>query len=95
MCAVFAESETVSRIAEGARAEDILAGVHRAMASKVAMLVKRVKMEPDVVLTGGGGEYAGLVLAISGALGLKVLVPEQPRLTASFGAACLAEEGLP
>lgn len=95
MCAVFAESETVSRIAEGARAEDILAGVHRAMASKVAMLVKRVKMEPDVVLTGGGGEDAGLVLAISGALGLKVLVPEQPRLTASFGAACLAEEGLP
>lgn len=94
MCAVFAESETVSRIAEGARAEDILAGVHRAMASKVAMLVKRVKMEPDVVLT-GGGEDAGLVLAISGALGLKVLVPEQPRLTASFGAACLAEEGLP
>jgi predicted CoA-substrate-specific enzyme activase len=95
MCAVFAESETVSRIAEGARAEDILAGVHRAMASKVAMLVKRVKLEPDVVLTGGGGEDAGLVLAISGALGLKVLVPEQPRLTASFGAACLAEEGLP
>ena len=49
-CAVFAESETISRIAEGARAEDILAGVHRAMAAKVAMLVKRVKMEPDVVL---------------------------------------------
>jgi predicted CoA-substrate-specific enzyme activase len=92
-CAVFAESETVSRIAEGARAEDILAGVHRAMASKVAMLVKRVKMEPDVVLTGGGGEDAGLVLAISNALGVKVLVPEQPRLTAAFGAACLAEEG--
>jgi len=92
-CAVFAESETVSRIAEGARAEDILAGVHRAMASKVAMLVKRVKMEPDVVLTGGGGEDAGLVLAISDALGVKLLVPEQPRLTAAFGAACLAEEG--
>jgi hypothetical protein len=47
-CAVFAESETISRIAEGTRAEDILAGVHRAMAAKVAMLVKRVKMEPDV-----------------------------------------------
>lgn len=92
-CAVFAESETVSRIAEGARAEDILAGVHRAMAAKVSMLVKRVKMEPDVVLTGGGGEDAGLVLAISNALGVKVLSPEQPRLTAAFGAACLAEDG--
>ncbi|HEY5270809.1 MAG TPA: acyl-CoA dehydratase activase, partial [Anaerolineales bacterium] len=64
-CAVFAESETVSRIAEGARPEDILAGVHRAMASKVSMLVKRLKLTPDVVLTGGGGEDAGLVRAIS------------------------------
>jgi len=69
-CAVFAESETISRIAEGARAEDILAGVHRAMAIKVAMLVKGVKMEPDVVLMGGGGEDAGLVLAIGEALAL-------------------------
>jgi (R)-2-hydroxyacyl-CoA dehydratese activating ATPase len=91
-CAVFAESETVSRIAEGARPEDILAGVHRAMAAKVAMLVKRVKLVPDVVLTGGGGEDAGLVKAVSDALGVKILVPEQPRLSAAFGAACLAED---
>jgi predicted CoA-substrate-specific enzyme activase len=91
-CAVFAESETVSRIAEGARMEDILAGVHRAMAAKVAMLVKGLQMEPDVVLTGGGGEDAGLVLAVSEALGVKVLLPEQPRLTAAMGAARLAEE---
>jgi predicted CoA-substrate-specific enzyme activase len=90
-CAVFAESETISRIAEGAHAEDILAGVHRAMASKVAMLVKRIKMVPDVVLTGGGGEDAGLVQAISDVLGVKILVPDIPRLTAAFGAACLAE----
>ncbi|MBI4763966.1 MAG: 2-hydroxyglutaryl-CoA dehydratase [Deltaproteobacteria bacterium] len=92
-CAVFAESETISRIAEGARAEDILAGVHRAMAAKVAMLVKRVKMEPEVVLTGGGGEDAGLVQAIEEALGLKILVPDLPRLSAAYGAACLAEIG--
>lgn len=93
-CAVFAESETISRVAEGAKAADILAGVHRAMAAKVAMLVKRVKMEPDVVLTGGGGEDAGLALAVGDVLGLKMLVPNKPRLTAAYGAACLAEEGI-
>lgn len=92
-CAVFAESETISRVAEGAKAADILAGVHRAMAAKVAMLVKRVRMEPAVVLTGGGGEDAGLTLAIGEALGTEILVPENPRLTAAYGAACLAEEG--
>jgi (R)-2-hydroxyacyl-CoA dehydratese activating ATPase len=91
-CAVFAESETVSRIAEGARPEDILAGVHQAMAAKVAMLVKRIKLVPDVVLTGGGGEDAGLVKAISETMGIKILVPSLPRLSAAYGAACLAEE---
>ena len=93
-CAVFAESETVSRIAEGAKAADILAGVHRAMASKVAVLVKRVKMEPDVVLSGGGGEDAGLAKAIGDSLKRQVLVPECPRITAAYGAACLAGDGL-
>lgn len=89
-CAVFAESETVSRIAEGTRKEDILAGVHRAMAAKVSMLVKTLRMESDVVLTGGGGEDAGLVAAVSEALGIKIRVPPQPRLTAALGAALLA-----
>jgi predicted CoA-substrate-specific enzyme activase len=89
-CAVFAESETVSRIAEGAKPADILAGVHRAMAAKVRMLVKRVRMEADVVLTGGGGEDAGLVQAIGAALEIKILVPEHPRLSAAYGAARLA-----
>ncbi len=91
-CAVFAESETISRIAEGARPEDILAGVHRAMAAKVSMLVRRVRMAPEVVLTGGGGEDAGLAAAVNQALGLAVRVPENPRLTAATGAAFLAEE---
>ncbi len=91
-CAVFAESETISRIAEGARPADILAGVHRAMAAKVAMLVKRLKLTPDVVLTGGGGEDSGLALAVGEALKTEILVPDHPRLSAAFGAACLARE---
>jgi predicted CoA-substrate-specific enzyme activase len=91
-CAVFAESETISRIAEGARPADILAGVHRAMAAKVAMLVKRLKLTPDVVLTGGGGEDSGLALAVGEALKTEILVPDHPRLSAAYGAACLARE---
>ena len=49
-------------------------------------------MEQDVVLTGGGGEDSGLVSAVSEALEVDVLVPEQPRLTAALGAALLAKE---
>jgi len=91
-CAVFAESETISRIAEGAKPADILAGVHRAMAAKVSMLVKRLKLTPDIVLTDGGGEDRGLAQAIGDALKAGILVPDFPRLTAAFGAACLARE---
>ncbi len=94
-CAVFAESETVSRIAEGARPADILAGVHRAMAAKVRMLAKRVNLETDIVLTGGGGEDIGLVRAVADALGQEILVSDTPRLTAAYGAARLAEENGP
>ena len=91
-CAVFAESETISRIAEGAKPSDILAGVHKAMAAKVGMLVKRLKLEPDVVMAGGGGEDEGLVKAVGDVLNLKIWVPEKPRLSAAYGAALLAAE---
>ncbi len=91
-CAVFAESETISRIAEGANKEDILAGIHKAIAAKVVTLVNRIGLEPECVLTGGGAEDIGLVHRVSEALGIKVLVPEHPRITAALGAACIAAE---
>lgn len=92
-CAVFAESETISRIAEGANKEDILAGVHKAIAAKVVNLVRRIGLETECVLTGGGAEDIGLVYRINEALGIKVLVPEHPRMTTALGAACIAAKG--
>jgi len=41
-CAVFAETEAVSRIAEGAAKEDLLAGIHRALAAQINSLTERV-----------------------------------------------------
>ena len=35
---------------------------------------------------------AGLVEAIGSALGVSILVPAEPRLSAAFGAACLAAD---
>jgi len=93
-CAVFAESETISRIAEGATKEDILAGVHRAIAAKVANLVERVGLEEDCVLTGGATEDSGLVKRISEVLRARVLVPDHQRITAALGAARIAAQSL-
>lgn len=88
-CAVFAESEAVSRVAEGALPADILAGVHKAMASKIVNLVTRVGLRRDVVVTGGGAQDRGLVETIAKELGIDVLVPDEPRITAALGAALI------
>jgi predicted CoA-substrate-specific enzyme activase len=91
-CAVFAESEAVSRISEGASPADILAGIHNAMASKIATLVVRVGLTPDCAVTGGGAMDIGLVKAIEMELGTNILVPEVPQITAALGAALIAKE---
>ncbi len=91
-CAVFAESEAVSRIAEGALVEDILAGVHKAMASKIANLVVRSGLVAECAVTGGGANDIGLVKAIEAELRTHLLVPDEPQITAAFGAALLASE---
>ncbi len=91
-CAVFAESEAVSRISEGASPADILAGIHNAMASKIVTLAMRVGLTPDYAVTGGGAMDIGLVKAIAAELGTDLLVPEVPQITAALGAALIAKE---
>jgi predicted CoA-substrate-specific enzyme activase len=92
-CAVFAESEAVSRIAEGASPADILAGVHKAMSAKIVNLTVRLGLAQDCAVTGGGAKDIGLVRALEAELGMKVLVPEEPWITGALGAALLGEAG--
>jgi (R)-2-hydroxyacyl-CoA dehydratese activating ATPase len=89
-CAVFAESEAVSRIAEGATPADILAGVHKAMAAKIVNLTIRLGLAQDCAVTGGGAKDIGLVRTLESELDVKLLVPEEPWITAALGAALLA-----
>ena len=89
-CAVFAESEAVSRVAEGALVEDILAGIHKAMASKIVNLVVRAGLVKDCAVTGGGAKDIGLVKTLEAELGTEVFVPDEPQITAAYGAALVA-----
>ena len=91
-CAVFAESEAISRIAEGALKEDILAGLHRTLAAKIQTMVERVGIEPDCAVVGGGAKDIGLVRSIEKSLACRLLVPEEPQIVAALGAALIAEE---
>jgi predicted CoA-substrate-specific enzyme activase len=91
-CAVFGESEAVSRVAEGVSPEDILAGVHQALAEKVASLVRRVGLEERCAMCGGGALNVGLVRWVEKKLGISLLVPSEPQFVTALGAAIMAAE---
>jgi len=92
LCTIFAQQEVVARLSEGEKPEDIIAGLHDALSSRVAALAHRLKIEPDVVLTGGVAKNVGIVKAMKENLGCELLVPEDPLLTGAMGAAILAKE---
>lgn len=91
-CAVFAESEVISRIAEGTAKEDLLAGLHRALAAQINSLAERIGVEKDVALVGGGAKDQGLVEALKEIRGHDIMVPPEPQLTPALGAAVIAAE---
>jgi len=91
-CTIFAQQEVVSHLSEGEKLEDIISGLHDALSSRVAGLARRLKVEPDVVLTGGVAINSGIVKAMKENLGCELLIPEDPLLTGAFGAAILAKE---
>lgn len=94
-CAVFAESEAISRIADGASKEDIIAGVHDSIALKVQGLVNKLSWEKDCAMVGGGALDKGLVKSIGDKLGVNILVPENPQIIQALGAALAAREKIP
>jgi predicted CoA-substrate-specific enzyme activase len=94
MCTVFAESEVVSLVAKGEKVEDILNGIHQAIADRVASLALRVGLEPPVAVTGGVAKNGGVVQALAARLETQVAVPDDPQLTGALGAAMIAWDRL-
>jgi predicted CoA-substrate-specific enzyme activase len=91
-CTVFAAQEVVAKLSEGAALADIIAGLHEAIAIRIYGMVRRLKMEREVALTGGGAKNIGLVKALEAKLGFPVLVPPEPLLTGAIGAALLGRD---
>lgn len=92
-CAVFGETEAITRVSEGIPKEDILAGVHKALAEKIYALLVKVELEPEVALAGGGGLDVGLAKRLGDKLGVPLTVPAHPDLVGAVGAAVSARTG--
>jgi (R)-2-hydroxyacyl-CoA dehydratese activating ATPase len=91
-CTVFAEQEVVSQLANGEPVENLIAGIHEAIATRIYAMVSKLKIEPDVAITGGGAKNIGLIKALEARFGCRVLVPPEPLLTGAIGAALVGKE---
>ena len=91
-CTVFAESEVVSLIARKRKKEDIIAGLHAAIAKKISIMGREVGIKELVFFDGGGAKNTGLRAALEKQLGKKIYVPQEPQFVTAIGAAMFAAE---
>ena len=92
-CTVFAESEVVSLVARGEAPEDIVAGLHAALASRIASLAGSVPPDARLFMSGGVALNSVMVDALSKELSRPVSVVPDPQLVGALGAALSALPG--
>lgn len=91
-CTVFAESETVSLLARGEKPENIIIGIHHAIANRVSGMFSRVGVEGDLFFSGGVAKNVGMRQALEEVLKVKIAEPEKdPQLVGAIGAAVIAQ----
>jgi (R)-2-hydroxyacyl-CoA dehydratese activating ATPase len=93
-CAVFGESEAITRVSEGIPKEDIAAGVNKALARNISSLVRKLGMEEPCAICGGGALNASLVKTVEVELGVTLLIPANPQVIAAYGAAMIARAAM-
>ena len=97
-CTVFAESEVISLFAQGAKKEDIAAGIHKSIARRVASMAKRIGVKPQLVFCGGVARNPAMKSFLEEELGFKIVKPkfdnnqDAPQITGALGAALIAQE---
>jgi predicted CoA-substrate-specific enzyme activase len=89
-CTVFAESEIISWLARGKKAEDVLMGVHQAIAARSLSLIRRVGVEEEVTFTGGVTRNVAMVQILQDLLGTKLNVSPDAHYMGALGAALFA-----
>jgi predicted CoA-substrate-specific enzyme activase len=89
ICTVFAESEVISLISRGETRENIIAGIHEAIASRVAAMANRIGIREPLMMTGGVSQNVGVVRALEKATGCRIIVSERAQLAGAIGAALM------
>ncbi len=92
ICAVFAKTEALSLQKKGTPKEDILSGLHDAIAMRCHNLLKRVDIQKDFTITGGVAKNQGMVAKLREKVGLEPILAPDPQIIGALGAALFARE---
>lgn len=90
ICTVFAESEVISKIAEGKPKENIIAGLHQAISERLIGMVAAIGVKEPIALTGGVAKNQGINKMLSKYLGANIYKPDEPQIVGALGAAVFA-----
>ncbi len=93
-CTVFAETEIVALRAQGKAVADLIAGIHRAIASRVVIMGSGIGLEQQTAFTGGVARNIGVKKALEEAGKITCIVPDLPQVNGALGAALLARDEL-
>ena len=86
-CTVFAESEVISQLANGAAIPDVVAGICDSVATRVAALARRQGIKEKVFMSGGVSRNAGVRLALARSLETEVVTSPLAQYAGALGAA--------
>lgn len=86
-CAVFAESEIVGLLSAGIDWSQITAGVHFAVAERIARLYTQVHGEPPIFFSGGGAQNKMLHYALTKTLNQEITIADHAQVIGAIGAA--------
>ena len=91
-CTVFAETEIINWLARGKKVEDVLMGVHQAIATRSISLLRRVGVEDQVTFTGGVTRNVAMVQILEEMLETHLNVSEEAHYMGAIGASLFALE---
>ncbi len=91
-CAVFAESEVISRLARGERLEPVIRGLHRSLVKRVVAMIGIIGLRPPLMLSGGVVLNRAIQEMLREEIGELPQLPKHPQFVGAYGAALL---GLP
>ncbi|MAD51025.1 MAG: acyl-CoA dehydratase activase [Candidatus Marinimicrobia bacterium] len=96
VCAVFAESEVINQLSLGSAPSDIMHGAMSSLVKRAIQLLKRVKMESQITLTGGIMRFKTMIDVLTENVEEKINVPkgDMVQFTTALGAATLALQRL-